>query len=134
MHNPIEKVETLLTLQSIKRVRSSLYEKHKKPKSMFYSHSYNEEAFEYFASFLNNVILGNMSYKDVVTPIISDAHKLATGEKDFYKIDRRGYSIIVYLVEKEKKYFQALDVNNLSKENYLHILGLVRAQKDLFVS
>lgn len=100
---------------------------------MFHSHSHNEEVFGIFTAFLQNAIEGKDAYKSIVNPIIQDAHSLAIGEKDFYKINRSNFPVIVYLVEKEHEYFRIIQPNNITKDNYTHILDLVTQQRDLLV-
>ncbi len=66
---------------------------------MYYSHSYQDETFEFFVAFLQNALKGIPMYKELVQPVIQDAHLLATGEKNYFTVNRDNYSIIAYLVE-----------------------------------
>ena len=52
---------------------------------MFYAHSHQERAFNFFASFIRNVISGDERYKQLVEPIIKDAQQLAKNEIDHCK-------------------------------------------------
>ncbi len=96
-----------------------------------HSHSYQEDAFDFFASFLQNIVNGNSLYKDLVKPIITNAHLLAKGDLSYYDISRNGYTVITYLAEKEPEYFKNLDPDTLTNSQYSHILDLVTAQKEL---
>jgi hypothetical protein len=98
---------------------------------MFHSHSIQDNAFNYFASFLENAITGNKSYEDLVKPTIMDAHLLATGEKNYYNIGRDNFQVITYLVEKEKSYFAAINIDSMQLADYSHILNLVTSQRDV---
>lgn len=96
---------------------------------MYHSYSYQDEAFDFFVTFLNNTLEGNESYKSLVNPIINEAHLLAKGEKDYYSINRNNYSIITYLAENDKDFFSSLNINRLSEENYRHILEIANSQR-----
>jgi hypothetical protein len=93
---------------------------------MYYSISSNDKKFAFFTNYLNNIISGNLQYIDIVRPIISDAHELASGTKDFYTIDRYGFPLIVYLVEKEKDFFRTIDAGNLNTNDFIHILEITK--------
>lgn len=92
---------------------------------MYYSISLNDKKFAFFINYLNNIISGSNQYEEIVNPIISDAHELALGIKDYYTIDRYGFPLIVYLVEKEGDFFKNLDVGKLSNDEYRYILSIV---------
>lgn len=91
---------------------------------MYYSISLNDKKFAFFINYLNNIIEGDTQYEDIIKPIISDAHALAIGTKDYYSIDRYGFPLIVFLVEKEKEYFKTIDLENINSEDYKHILSV----------
>lgn len=101
---------------------------------MLYSHSNQEKAFDFFASFLRNVIEGDDRYKVLVEPMISDAKSLATGEKDYYAINRDGFDVIVFLAEKDPVFIKEIDTNHLSKEDFEKILTLITGQRDLILA
>ncbi|NSL89331.1 hypothetical protein ECE50_020990 [Chitinophaga sp. Mgbs1] len=92
---------------------------------MFYAHSLEDNKFDFFISFLGHVLKGDENYKSLVQPIIEEAHALANGSKNFYTIDRDGFPIIVYLVEKEHEFFKTLNPAALSLSQYDHIYNLV---------
>jgi hypothetical protein len=98
---------------------------------MLRSHSAQEQTFDYFASFLRNILSGQDRYKQLIEPVISDAKSLAKNEKDYFTISRNGFEVIVFLAKKDPKFFVDLNVNNLSLQDYTHILNLITAQKDL---
>ncbi|WP_291914874.1 hypothetical protein [Chitinophaga sp. CB10] len=100
---------------------------------MFYSHSLEDNKFDFFVSFLIYIVKGDLSYVNLVTPIIKDAHELANGQKDFYSIDRNNFPIIVHLVETEREYFRALNADHLTTDQYQHILNLVSQQREVAV-
>jgi len=98
---------------------------------MYYSHSLQDEKFDFFASFLRESISGNNSYKPQIDTIIRDAHRYANGIIDIYSVDRSGFPIIVYLVKVAKDYFNNINIDNLTEENYKHILSLITKQRDV---
>jgi hypothetical protein len=98
---------------------------------MYHSHSYQDEAFGVFVSFLRNVINGDQKYAELILPIITDAHELATGEKTYFTINRDNYTIITFLVESSKDYFQTLNTGNIIKSDYQRILEVVSSQREL---
>lgn len=97
---------------------------------MLYSHSHQEQSFDYFASFLRNVLRGENQYKALVEPVIEDVKSLAKNEKDFFKVSNQSFDVIVYLAQKEPNYFIHLGAN-LTNQDYEHILGLVTAQREV---
>lgn len=96
---------------------------------MYYSHSLEDNKFDFFVSFLGYILKGDNRYKALVQPILKDAQDLANGNKDFYTIDRDTFPIVVYLVEKERDYFRGLNLETLSIDNYNHILQLVNERE-----
>lgn len=96
---------------------------------MLYSHSHQEQSFDYFASFLRNVLRGESQYKALVEPVIENVKSLAK-EKDFFKVSNQSFDVIVYLAQKEPDYFIHLGTN-LSNQDYEHILQLVTAQREV---
>jgi hypothetical protein len=101
---------------------------------MLRSHSNQEQTFEYYASFLRNILGGEEKYKDLIEPIIVDAKSLVKEEKDYFTISRNGFEVIVFLAKKDPQFFSGLNPNNLSKQDYQHILDLITAQRDLIVA
>ena len=101
---------------------------------MYHSHSYKDEAFDFFVTFLKNAIQGNASYQQLVLPVITDAHLLATGEKDYYTINRDNYSVITFLVETDTPYFKQLDINRLTNDDYSRILQYANTQREAFLA
>ena len=100
---------------------------------MLYAHSLQETKFDYFASFLKNVIKGDNRYINVITPLINDARMLALGEKDYFQIDRNSFDVIVHLAEKDPNFLRHINIEHLSPQDYEHILNLVTSQRDLIV-
>ena len=98
---------------------------------MFYSHSHQEKAFNFFASFVRNAISGDTRYQTLIQPIILDAQSLAKKEKNYYGISRSDYDIIVFLADKDPLFFKDLDVSHLSSEDYSRILKMITEQRDL---
>lgn len=98
---------------------------------MYYSHSYQDEVFSFFISFLNNSIAGDKKYQSLVDPIINEAHQLAVGEKNYYSIDRNAYQIITFLVEANKDFFAKLNANELKESDYKTILEIASSQKEI---
>ncbi len=49
---------------------------------MLYSHSHQEQSFDYFASFLRNVLRGEAEYKALVGRVIEDVKLLAKRAQD----------------------------------------------------
>lgn len=101
---------------------------------MYHSHSPQERAFDFFASFLRNVLAGDTRYETVLQPIISDVKSLTTREKDYYNVDRSSYDVIIFLAEKAPDFFEHLDVNHITPDQYNHMLNLVTAQRELLLA
>ena len=98
---------------------------------MYHSHSLQDNAFNYFASFLENAIIGSKPYENLVKPIIEEAHLLATGERNYYTISRDNFQVITFLVEREHPFFANLNMENITTTDYSYILDLVTAQRDI---
>jgi len=101
---------------------------------MYHSHSYQDETFDFFVSFLKNAINGNQSYQELVFPVIDDAHQLAAGKKDYYNINRDNYSVITFLVETDTSYFKELDTAHLTADDYTRILQYANTQRESFLA
>lgn len=101
---------------------------------MYHSHSYKDESFGFFVSFLQMAIQGNVNYQQLVDPVINDAHLLAIGKKDYYTINRDNYSVISYLVEADSDYFKQLDTDQLTNDDYSRILQYVNKQREAFLA
>jgi hypothetical protein len=97
---------------------------------MLYSHSHQEQSFDYFASFLRNVLRGEDQYKALVEPVIEDVRSLAKKEKDYYKIVNQSFDVIVYLAQKDPDFFTQLD-RELTTRDYEHILELITTQREV---
>src|SRR5438552_13479212 len=98
---------------------------------MLHSNSTQEKAFDYYASFLRNILGGDEKYKPLMIPVLSDAKSLAKKEKDYFTINRNGFEVIVFLAKKDPLFFTNLNIDNLSSGDYKHILDLITAQRDL---
>lgn len=98
---------------------------------MFYSHSMREQAFRYFATFLRNTLNDTPGYKELVQPVLEDAHDLATGHKDYYNISRSAYDVVVYLAQQHKEFFEKLNPATTGKDQYEQILHMVTEPKSL---
>lgn len=98
---------------------------------MLHSHSFQEKAFDSFASFLRKVLKGENKYEHLVEPVIVEAILLAKKEKDYYSVSRDLFDVIVFLAEKDPSFLSNLDpdVHNMSKETYQKILDLVTSQR-----
>jgi hypothetical protein len=101
---------------------------------MLRSHSNQEQTFDYFASFLRNVLSGEEKYKQLIEPVILDAKSLANKEKDYFSIGRNSFGVIVFLAQKDPQFFSNLNVNNLSTQDYQYILDLITKQRDLIIA
>lgn len=101
---------------------------------MLYSHSHQEKAFDFFASFIRNVLNEDSRYVSMVQPVIRDAKSLVTGEKDHFAVNRKAYDVIVYLAQKDPEFFRALDTDQISIDQYKHILNLITAQQELILA
>lgn len=66
--------------------------------------------------------------------MISEAKSLATGEKDYYAIDRDGFDVIVFLAEKDPAFLKQIDVEHLSTEDLRRILTIITSQRDLILA
>lgn len=98
---------------------------------MFQSHSLQEEKFDFFVQFLRNILNGKEEYKELVRPIIIDAHLYATNQKDIYNINRDGFPIIVFLAEKDKIFFEEINPDVVSNQQYETILKMASGQKEI---
>lgn len=98
---------------------------------MLMSHSAHEQIFDYYASFLRNILEGRDNYKPLIQPIIKDAKSLAEKELDYFSIDRNGFDVIVYLANKEPNFFISLNTDNVSNAEYAHILDLITSPSAL---
>jgi hypothetical protein len=101
---------------------------------MLYSHSHQEKAFDFFASFIRNVLDNDVRYESMVLPVIKDAKSLASHEKDHFAVNRTSYDVIVYLAEKDPDFFKHLNTEHISKDEYQHILSLLTAQQELILA
>lgn len=100
---------------------------------MLYSHSHQAQSFDYFVSFLRNVLQGEEQYKELVKPVIDDAKSLARKEKDVFAVANQGFDVIVYLAHKDPGFFSDLE-DMLSKQDYEHILDLVTTQREVITA
>jgi hypothetical protein len=100
---------------------------------MLRAHSHQEQTFDYFASFLRNLLSGEEKYKALVDPMITDAQSLAKQEKDYFAISRNGFEVIVYLAKKDPHFFSNLNLQNLSPDDYKHTLDLI-TKRDLIIA
>lgn len=96
---------------------------------MLYSHSHQEKAFDFFASFLRNAIEGDPRYKALVEPVILDTQLLAKKEKDYFNINRNSFDVIVFLAQKDPQFFKDVNVYGLSPADYKRILELVTTRE-----
>lgn len=101
-----------------------------KANRMLYSHSHQEQSFDYFASFLRNVLRGENQYKALVQPVIDEAKLLARQEKDVFKVANQGFEVIVYLAQKDPEFFTCLN-RELSEKDYQYILDLITTQREV---
>lgn len=92
---------------------------------MLRSHSSHEQTFDYYASFLRNILEGQENYKPLIQPIIDDTKLLAEKNLDYFSINRNGFEVIVYLAKREPHFFLGLNTENVSNEDYAHILELI---------
>jgi len=98
---------------------------------MLHTHSFQEKAFDSFASFLRKVLKGEVKYENLVNPVITDAILLAKKEKDYYSVSRDLFDVIVFLAERDPSFLSALDPqeHQLSQGEYQRILDLVTSQR-----
>jgi hypothetical protein len=95
------------------------------------SHSAQEQTFDYYASFLRNILSGREDYKPLVQPIIDNTKSLVENHLDYFSIDRNGFDVIVYLAKKEPAFFTQLNPANVTNEQYAHILELITSPSSL---
>jgi len=98
---------------------------------MLKSHSSQEQTFDYYASFLRNILEGQDKYKALIQPVIVDAKSLVEKQKDYFSINRNGFEVIVYLAKKAPAFFSELNTDHVSQEDYAHILQLITTPSDL---
>ena len=83
---------------------------------MLFSRHTENDKFSLYALFLKHLIAGELGYKELVDPVIEDAHLLVINERDFVTIDRENYPIIVYLFKKDMS--SSGNINNLLDSNF----------------
>jgi hypothetical protein len=98
---------------------------------MLKSHSNQEQTFDYYASFLRNILEGQDKYKALIQPVIVDTKSLVEKQKDYYSINRNGFEVIVFLAKKAPDFFNGLNTEHVSNEDYAHILQLITSSGDL---
>jgi hypothetical protein len=97
---------------------------------MLYSHSHQEQSFDYFASFIRHILKGENEYKALVKPVIEDACLLAKNEKDYFKVANQSFDVIVYLAQKAPDFFSHLN-RDLDEKDYQYILHLITSQREV---
>ena len=98
---------------------------------MYYSHSLHDETFDFFASFLREIIAGKTNYKHLVEPIITDTHLDVLGQKDIYSVNRSGFPVIVFLAKTAKDFFKTINPENVSASDYDYILNVISSQREI---
>lgn len=98
---------------------------------MLKSHSSQEQTFDYYASFLRNILNGQENYKVLIQPVINDTKLLVEKQTDYFSINRKGFGVIVFLAKKAPNFFTELNTENISNEDYAHILQLITTPSDL---
>lgn len=101
---------------------------------MLRSHSNQEQTFDYYASFLRNILSGQDNYKALIQPVIDDTKSLVEKRLDYFSINRNGFEVIVYLAKKAPDFFSELNTENVSNEDYAHILQLITTSSDLITA
>ncbi len=101
---------------------------------MLYSHSYQEKEFDFFASFVRNVLLGKEQYRPIVQPVIVDAKSLVNNKKDYFEIDRKAYDLIVFLAEKAPDFFKDLNTEHVTNSEYQYILNLLTTHPEPIIA
>jgi hypothetical protein len=101
---------------------------------MIYAHSLQEKAYEYFASFIRNVLNGDDRYKPLVEPILQDVQSLVKKDKDYFNINRNNFDVTVLLAERAPEFFEKLDLKHVSDADYKRILDIVTQQRDLILA
>jgi len=101
---------------------------------MYYSHSAIDDQFNFFISFLTHAINGEKKYEAIVSPIIQDAHGLAIGEKNVYNIDRNNYQIIIYLIDNDFDFLKSVNIKDITKEDYKHVLDILTKPREISIA
>lgn len=101
---------------------------------MLKSHSNQVQVFDHYASFLRNILEGHDNYKALIQPVIRDTKSLVEKQMDYFSIDRNGFEVIVYLAKRAPNFFSELNTENVSNEDYAHILQLITTPSDLIPS
>lgn len=101
---------------------------------MLHSHSFQDKAFESFASFLRNILSGDDRYKQLVEPILSDAISLSKGEKNYYSVGRDSFDVVVFLAEKDPTFLGSINLVGVSNEQYKKLLELVSGQREEIIA
>lgn len=98
---------------------------------MYFAQSIDEHRIEIFRILLLRTIEGYDGYKEEITKVISEVKELISGSKDVYTIDKGLYPLIVYLRENGKQYLSTIDVANMGKDEYNHILSILETKNQL---
>lgn len=101
---------------------------------MYYSHSLEDDQFNYFASFLNHAINGEIKYKEIVLPIIDEAHKLAIGTLTVYSVDRNNFPIIMHLIDNDLSFIKEINTENITEADYKHVLEILCRPREIAIS
>lgn len=98
---------------------------------MYYSHSFQDETFDFFASFLREAIAGNVNYRELVEPIIQDVYYFVNGQRSIYNISRSNFDVVVYLAQNDSEYFKGINPDDISQNDYNHILNVISSQREV---
>lgn len=101
---------------------------------MLYSRSHQVEAFDFFASFVRNILKGDERYKVLVEPIINETSSLVNRKINYFEVDRDSLDVIVFLAKKDPDFFKDIDVSTLTKTQYEHILAILSTQKEAILA
>lgn len=101
---------------------------------MLYSRSHQVETFDFFASFLRNILRGDDRYKALVAPIISETISLVNHKKNYYEINRDSLDVIVFLAKKDPTFFSNKDATSLSDTDYNYILNILNSENEAILA
>lgn len=94
---------------------------------MYFAKNNSLDKFELYLSFLSEIINSdNKKYKAVFDVIFKEAHLLAKGEIDYSKVSSDTFDIVSVLMFNHKDYFQKINLDELSVENYEKVLGFLQ--------
>mgnify|MGYP003582756103 CR=1 FL=1 len=97
---------------------------------MLKSHNLQDLELDFFTSFLDQAIKGNVEYTNLVSPIILDAASYVKGEKQSFELERKGLNIKILLIQKAQDLLSHVNSGNLGQK-FPEILDVINTNRHL---